>query len=341
MEKRDGSNVGDINICPSLQWFQIPSLSQTELSSLNSLRARGERQQFYHDITFLLVLAKEKATGYRKYGLSTLWVNPSQARVPSMEEVVEKLTAWASSGPDWPYALVQLHEGTHHAPFPKEGHLSILPQRGVESTPCRQISQMEVCQLLIAGPQVVYPIRLNGSEEPVINSLPEPLANGISLTGGEPIYLEIDIPPSPAEEPDWKVLPIGMVSTIMIASPHRSIPPKSEGEGSMTMEIRNLLSWVMLIISGHGSKNLSPRRPNPVVILTPPLHKPKELLQLVDTSSQASAEMAEACLEGIPTSISPIAATSRSGSITPPADAMELWKMLTKPSKSCWPAKHP
>ena len=71
-----------------------------------------------------------------------------------MEEAVGKLTAWVSSGPDWPYALVQLHKGTCHAPLPKEGHLGILPQRGVEATPCWQVSQLEACQLLISGPQV-------------------------------------------------------------------------------------------------------------------------------------------------------------------------------------------
>ena len=193
---------GDINICPSLQWFQIPSLSQGELSSLNVLKAWGERQKFHHDIAFLLVLAKEEATGDRKYGLLTIWVNPSQARVPFMEEAVGKLTAWASSGPNWPYALVQLHKDTCHVPLPKEGHLAILPQRGVEATPWRQSSQLEVHQLFVADPQVTYPIGLNRCEEPVITSLPEPLANSINLTGGKPIYLEIDIPPSLAEEPD-------------------------------------------------------------------------------------------------------------------------------------------
>ena len=107
---------GDINICSLLQCFQIPSISPAELSSLNSLKAWGERQKFYHDITFLLVLTEEEAAG------------DNQARVHSMEEVVGRLTAWASSGPNWPYALVQLHEGTCHAPLPKEGHLGILPQ---------------------------------------------------------------------------------------------------------------------------------------------------------------------------------------------------------------------
>ena len=101
----------------------------------------------------------------------------------------------------------------------------------------------------------------------------------------------------------------------------------------MAMEVRNFLSQVILDMSGHGSKNLTPRRPNPVVILMPPLHKPKELLQQVDTSSQASAEMAEASLEGIPTSISPIATTSRAGSVTPPADTAELWENANKALK--------
>ena len=69
-------------------------------------------------------------------------------------------------------------------------------------TACRRISQLEVCQLLISGLQVAYPIRLNGFEEPIITSLLESLANGISLTRGKSFYLEIDIPQSLAEELD-------------------------------------------------------------------------------------------------------------------------------------------
>ena len=125
-------------------------------------------------------------------------------------------------------------------PLHKEGHLGILPQREVEATPYGQIIQLEVCQLLITGPQVIYPIGLNGCDEPIVTPYQSHTSN-INLTAGEPIYLEIDIPPSAVEEPDQKVPPLGEVSTIMIASPHKSIPPKLEGEGSMTMEVRNLL----------------------------------------------------------------------------------------------------
>ena len=120
---------GDIYICPLLHWFQLPCHSQAELSSLNGVKVWG-REKPHHDIAFLLVQREEEATGDRNYGLLLIWVNPSQARVPSMQEAVEKLTAWASSGLNCPYALVQLHEGTCHVPLPKEGHLGILPQRG-------------------------------------------------------------------------------------------------------------------------------------------------------------------------------------------------------------------
>ena len=105
----------------------------------------------------------------------------------------------------------------------------------------------------------------------------------------------------------------------------------------MTLEVGNLLSQVILDISSLGSESSILRRSNPVVVLTPPPHKPKELHQLEDTLSQASAQeeakMAEASLEGIPTTISPIAAATRSESITPPADAAELQENANKALK--------
>ena len=168
-------------------------------------------------------------------------------------------------------------------------------------TACGRISQLEVCQLLVSGLQVAYPVGLNVHEEPIITSLLKSLANGISLIRGESIYLEIDILQSMADEPDQEALAISEHSTIIIASLHKTTSPKSEGEISMTMEVRSLLSQVMLDTSGHRSGNLTPRRPNPVVILTPPPHKLKELPKPVDTSSQVSTlddvEMAEASPE--------------------------------------------
>ena len=196
--------------------------------------------------------------------------------------MVEKLTACTSSGTDWSYTLAQLYKGPGHAPLPKDGHLGILPQRGVEESPCGQISQLKVHQLLATSPQVVYPVGLNGHDEPVIITLPEPLASGVSLTASKHIYLGIDIPSAPVEEPDQKILPLGKVSTILITSPYKS-PLKSEG--SMTMEVSNLLSQAVLEASSCKSEHLSPRRPTPAVALMTPPWKPEGPLLPINTSS--------------------------------------------------------
>ena len=151
-----------------------------ELFSISSLKVWGKVQKPCHDIAYLLVLV-ENAMKDRQYGISLVWVNPNQVRAATMEEAVKKLTACTSSGTNWPYTLAQLYEGPCYAPLPKDKHLGILPQGKAEETPCGQISQHEVCQLLAASPQVVYPIGLNGHDEPIITTLPELLDSSISL----------------------------------------------------------------------------------------------------------------------------------------------------------------
>ena len=237
----DGLTVGEPHHLPPTTTVQHTLHNSSRAVLLTSLKAWGEKQKVCHDIAFLLILAEEEATGDRKYGLLTIWVKPCQVRVCSMEEAVMELTAWVSSGPNWSYTLVQLHKDTCHVPLPKEGHLGILPQGGAEMTAGGRISQLEVCNSSSLAHRLPNPVGLNGCEEAIITSQPESLANGMSLTRGESIYLEIDIPQSMAEEPDRKALPIGKCSTIITASPHKTTP-KSEGEVSMTMEVRSLLS---------------------------------------------------------------------------------------------------
>ena len=123
------------------------------------------------------------------------------------------------------------------------------------------------------------------------------------------------------EEPDQNILPLGEVSTILVASPHKSPPIL---EGSMTTEVSNLLSGAMLEASSCKSEHSSPRRPTPAVAPTTPPKKPEGPLQQVDTSSQVSIEVAEASLKDIPTNISQIAAISRTRSVTSPVDVKEL-----------------
>ena len=122
------------------------------------------------------------------------------------------------------------------------------------------------------------------------------------------------------EELDQKALPLADAPHPN-GQPYQGHSPKLEREVSMTMEVRSLLSQVMLDMPGHVSGNSTPKRANPMVVLTPPPHKLRDLSGPVNTSSQVSApddaEMAEASLEEIPTAISPIAETPRPSSSTP------------------------
>ena len=59
--------------------------------------------------------------------------------------------------------------------------------------------------------------------------------------------------------------------------PVKATPLKLEREVSMTMEVRHLLPQAMLDMSAHVSGNLTPKRPNPMVVLRPPPHKLRDL----------------------------------------------------------------
>ena len=291
---------------PSLQKKQIDgertwlpcggTSTSASASTISSLKVWGNIQKPCHDIAYLLVWI-ENALKDRHYGIALVRVNPNQVRAATMEDAVDKLTACTSCRTNWPYALAQLCEDPHYAPLPKDKHLGILPQGKAKETPCGWISQLKVCQLLATSPQIIYPIGLNGHDEPIITTLPEPLDSGISLITCKHVYLGIDIPSPPMEEPDQKIPPLNEVSTILITSPHKSSP---KSEGSMTTEVSNLLSWAVLEASSCESKHSSPRRPTTAAVLMTPPQKPEGPLQAVNTSSQVSIKEVEASLEDIP-----------------------------------------
>ena len=118
-------------------------------------------------------------------------------------------------------------EGSSHTPLTRDKHLGVLPQGKVEESPYGWISQLEVCQLLSAGPQVIYPVGQNGNEEPVTTTLPEPLHSSASITTNEHPYMRIDIPTPPPEEPEHTTLPLGEVHTIPAANSPKT-PPNQE-----------------------------------------------------------------------------------------------------------------
>ena len=317
--KRDLATLwGNFNICPHLNCLELPSHSPAELISVSSFKVWGNTLDPHHDMAYLLVhLGNTTEEG--QYGESLVWVNPNQTRTSTMEEVVEKLAACPSSGTDWPYTLAQLYEGSGHAPLPKGKHLGILPQGKTEESSCGQISQLNICQLLFAGPQVVYPSGLNGHDEPVITTLPEPLSSGVSIIPSKHPYLEINIPPK--GESDTKVLPIGKASIIQTTNLHKS-PPNPEG--TMTAEVNHLLDRAIMEASSCKSEWSSLEKTTTAAVTTSPPQKSEVTVPPVNTSSQVSIEKVEGSLEDIPTNISPIAALYSSKSASPPVDPSEL-----------------
>ena len=238
------------DIWPLLDQFHVTSITQSELSSLTSLKAWGNLEKFWSDIAFLLVLAEECTVGDRIYGLFIMWVNPYQTRVSSMEEAVKQLAPLIPAGPNWLYALVQLNVDAYHVPLPKEGHLSVLMEGGTSSATCGWISQLDVH----SGSQAIYPSGTQWMWDPCDNVPAQVISQRHNNVGGKPIYLSVNIPQSTAKGQEPKALSPGSHSIpILTASPIRVLPPKAEGRVSMTREVRELLSWVVLDISGQAS----------------------------------------------------------------------------------------
>ena len=158
-----------------------------------------------------------------------------------MVEALEILSTCISSGPDWLYVLTQLYEGTNHVPLPKDKHLSVLPQGKVES-PCGQISQLEVCQLLSTRLQVIYLMGVNGGNQSVTIDLPGLLHSGSSVTTNEHPYIKIDIPSPTPEEQDGANPPLSRVhATQAVAMPKTPWKPRV----TLMAEVGDLLAWGM------------------------------------------------------------------------------------------------
>ena len=211
-EDRWGDNIralwGNLDICPCLDYLELPYHTSGELLSISCLKVWGDTQEPHNNMAYLLV-HRGDIWEAESYGLALVWISLHQAQASTMEEALGTLSACISSGPDWPYVLAQLSEGSNHTPLPKDKHLGILPQGKVDESPCGQISQLEVYQLLSTRPWVIYLVGLNRSNQPVTIDLPELLHSGSSITTDEHPHMRIDIPLPIPEEPVHTTPPLG------------------------------------------------------------------------------------------------------------------------------------
>ena len=107
----------------------------------------------------------------------------------------------------------------------------------------------------------------------------------------------------------------------------------------MTMEVRDLLSWAGLDTSEHASGSSTPKKQEPVVLVTHLPTKLDDFPKPVDTSSQVSAlnaaEMEDAFLDEIPAPSSAINEALGPSSDASPTDAAHLWEEANKALETC------
>ena len=322
-EERWGDSMkalwGNLSICPILHHLDLPYHTAGELLSISHLKVWGDTQKPWDGMAYLLVKV-EDASEVEGYGMALVWISPHQAQASTMVEVLEILSTCAPSGPNWPYVLIQLYEGTNHVPLPKDKHLSILPQEKAE-IPCGQISQLEVYQLLSARPQVIYLMGLNGGKQSVTINLPGPLHGGSSVTTDEHPYMKINIPSPTPKEQDGANLPLGGGHTTQtIAMPKTPWKPRV----SLMAEVGELLTRGMTEDYDHEPEHTAMEKELATKAdISPPLKTEVPAL-LLDTSSQASVPETEASIESNPIHNSPTAVANSSHSDSPAMDLLEL-----------------
>ena len=130
---------GNLNICPHLNYPELPCHTSGELLSISGLKIWRDIQEPCNDMAYILVCTGDTLENWA-YGVSIMWIDSNQIWAPTMKEAVGTLSAYISNGPNWPYAFVQLYKGSSCTPLPKDKHLGILPQGKVEESSYGQIS---------------------------------------------------------------------------------------------------------------------------------------------------------------------------------------------------------
>ena len=94
--------MGNLSICPILDYVDLPYHMVGELLSISCLKVWGNIQKPQDGMAYLLVKV-EDASEVEGYGMALVWISPHQAQASTMTEALEILSTCASSGPNWPY----------------------------------------------------------------------------------------------------------------------------------------------------------------------------------------------------------------------------------------------
>ena len=97
------------DICPFLTWFNISGITRASLSTLSQAGGWGNPKRQLLGMAYLLLVQAQEAEEEKRFSLAGVWVHPNQTLLPSLEEVVKKLTLLISTKEGWYYAFVQVN----------------------------------------------------------------------------------------------------------------------------------------------------------------------------------------------------------------------------------------
>ena len=288
-EDRWGDNMmalwGNLNICPNLNYLELPYHTSGELLSISCLKIWGDIQEPHNNMAYLLVHTGDALGAELQHGPS-MDKSPSSLSIHNgggSRDIVHLYLQWTRLAICSYTAIRRLKS---YSP-PKDKHIGILPQGKVEESPYGQISQLKVHQLLSTGPQVIYLVGLNGGNQLVTITLPELLHNGSSVTTDEHPHMGIDIPLLSPEEPECTTLPLGGVHPIpAITTPKTPWKPRI----SLRAEVDALLKWGMADNSSHESEHVTAEKAAAADAVISLSHKVEVSALPIDTSSQANVE---------------------------------------------------
>ena len=303
---------GSLGICAPTDHIGLPHHMAGELHSISHLKVWGDAQKLNLGMAYLLVQVDDTLEA-GNYGMAIVWIDSCQARMVLMGEALEALSSLTPKGSDWPYILIQSYEGANHTSLPKDRHVCDLPQGEAES-PSGQISQLKVCQLLSAGPLVVFPAELNRGNQSVTIDLPKSLHTDSSVITDKYPYIEVNIPTLVPEEQGNTSLPLGEKHDTATAN-----QPKAPWMPRITLrvEVNDLIDRGMMDNYDQESEHSTMVEvPSTEADTLPPLKLEKPIL-LLDTHFQASVAETEASVESNLASMLPMAVAHSSHSSSP------------------------
>ena len=160
-------------------------MTQSELLALSCTGVSGDTEKAQCNMAYLLIAQGKTIQGEMAFRLAMVWAHPHEAYLPSLDEVVRKLTLLIDIGDNWVYTFVQLNEGTLHVPLSSKGDISAMINGALSRTTCGHLHQLQVQKLLQCRSHVVWP---EGLKLPVWDT------NTLSRPVHESLPLQVDLP---------------------------------------------------------------------------------------------------------------------------------------------------